>query len=822
MAQLKQNRGTFEKIATFIVDKRTMFFLLYIFALIFCLVSSGWVNVENDVTTYLSEDTETRQGLDAMNGNFITPGTARVMVSNITLDTAWKLSDTIAATNGVAMVAFDGSDATYKNTSALFEITFMYGPLEQKAIDSMEAIRSSLAGYDHWVDTTVGYDENAMLDDEMTVIGIVAVIIVLVVLTLTSRSYAEVPVLLITFGMAAVLNIGTNFIFDKISFISDSVAVVLQLALAVDYAIILCHRFTDEHEHAPAREAAIAALSKAIPEISSSSMTTICGLAALGFMKFSIGMDMAMVLIKAIFLSLFTVFTLMPGLLVLFAPLMNKTKHKKLLPNITLLGKLAVKTRRVLPPLFIILLVFAFILSSQCPYCYSYNDLKTAKLSERQQAYFQIKDTFGVSNMLALLVPVGNYEAEMALLADLEAQPEVKSVMGLGNIEAMDGYMLTDSLNPREFSQLVGLDYEIAQALYALYAVDQNQYGQILSMVEDYEVSLFDMFLFLKDQLQSHNIQLAGEEMAMMDDMFGQLEMAKQQMQSQQYSRMVMYLDLPEESPETFAFLAEARDIVGQYYDGDYYLIGNSTSCRDLSASFATDNLMISILSALFVIIVLLFTFQSAGLPVLLILVIQGSIWINFSFPTLTETPLYFLGYLIVSAIQMGANIDYAIVISSHYQELKATMPHKQAIVEALNKAFPTVFTSGIMMASAGLLIGNLSAQPVVSIMGMCIGRGTIVSIILVLLVLPSILVLGDSIIERTRFRLKGKDAGPKQVAGTMLIRGRIRGFVHGYVDANVEGVLHGQLDATVSTGSEVTQQDTPADAAEEGGQNNE
>jgi hypothetical protein len=149
-------------------------------------------------------------------------------------------------------------------------------------------------------------------------------------------------------------------------------------------------------------------------------------------------------------------------------------------------------------------------------------------------------------------------------------------------------------------------------------------------------------------------------------------------------------------------------------------------------------------------------------------------------------------------------------------------MPHKQAIVEALNKAFPTVFTSGIMMASAGLLIGNLSAQPVVSIMGMCIGRGTIVSIILVLLVLPSILVLGDSIIERTRFRLKGKDAGPKQVAGTMLIRGRIRGFVHGYVDANVEGVLHGQLDATVSTGSEVTQQDTPADAAEEGGQNNE
>ena len=804
MPKLKPKRNTIEKIATFIVDKRTMFFLLYLFAVIFCIISAGWVTVENDVTTYLSEDTEIRQGLDAMNGNFVMPGTARIMVSNITLDNAWALNDIISATPGVAMSAFDGTEATYKDTSALFELTFLNGPLDQSALDAMDSIRGVLEGYDFWVDTTVGFDENALLDSEMAVIGIVAAIIVLVVLTLTSRSYAEVPVLLITFGTAALLNMGTNFIFDKISFISDSVAVVLQLALAVDYAIILCHRFTDEHEHASARDAAIAALSKAIPEIAASSLTTVCGLGALSFMKFSIGMDMSMVLMKSIFLSLFTVFTLMPGLLVLFAPLMVKTRHKKLLPNITWLGKFAVKTRRILPPLFLVTLVGAFILSNQCPYCYSYNDLKTAKMSEKQHAYFQIKDTFGVSNMAVLLVPAGDYEAEKAMLADLQAQPEIKSVMGLANIEALGGYMLTDALNPREFSQLIGLDYEIVQALYGLYAVDQNQYGQILSMVEDYRVPLFDMFIFLKDQLQSHNIQLSGGEMAMMEDMFAQLEMAKEQMQSEEYSRMILYLDLPEESPETFAFLSDARDIVGKYYESDYYFVGNSVSCRDLSASFATDNLIISILSALFVIIVLLFTFQSAGLPVLLILVIQGSIWINFSIPTLMEQPLYFLGYLIVSALQMGANIDYAIVISSHYQELKKTVPHKQAIVEALNKAFPTVFTSGIMMAAAGLLIGNLSAQPVVSIMGMCIGRGTIVSIILVLCVLPSILVLGDSIIERTRFRIKTKESAPKQATGTMLIHGRVRGFVNGYVDADIDGVLHGQLDANLSIGSKV------------------
>ena len=197
----------------------------------------------------------------------------------------------------------------------------------------------------------------------------------------------------------------------------------------------------------------------------------------------------------------------------------------------------------------------------------------------------------------------------------------------------------------------------------------------------------------------------------------------------------------------------------------------------------------------------------------LLIVVIQGSIWINFSIPTLMGQPMYFLGYLIVQALQMGANIDYAIVISSHYQELKQHMPHKEAIVHALNAAFPTIFTSGTMMASAGLLIGNLSAQPVVSIMGTCIGRGTIISIILVLCVLPSILVLGDSIINRTSFRLKGMESKVRAATGTVFVRGHIRGQINGIVDAQIDGVIHGQLNATVSTDGQIVEQGGEEDA---------
>ena len=793
-------KGLVGKIASFIVEKRTIFFLFYIIAFVFCIFSMNWVEVENDVVTYLPEDTETRQGIDAMNENFTMFGTAQVMVSNITYEEAQELNAALSAIEGISMVVFDDSADHYTHASALYDLNFAGGNFDQISLDALDEVEELLEGYDVSIYTAVGEDMNEMLDDEMGTILVVAVVLILMVLTLTSRAYMEVPVLLITFGAAALLNMGTNFVFGKISFISDSVAVVLQLALAIDYAIILCHRFSDEHEILDAKAAAVEALRKAIPEISASSLTTISGLAALGFMKFKIGLDMSVVLMKSILLSLLSVFTLMPGLLVLFSPLIDKTKHRKLLPDVSFLGKFAVKTRRVIPVIFVLLLGGAFWLSSNCPYAYSFTDLKTAKMTESQQAYFRIKDTFGTSNMVALLVPSGDYEAEARVLEDLNECPEVKSTMGLAGIEAMDGYKLTDELGPREMAELIGMDYEVVELLYAAYAEDNGQIGAILMGLDEYEIPLFDMFIFLKDQLDELNIDLGSGDEASIGEMLGALDTARSQLQSEEYSRMVVYLNVPEESEETYAFLSQIREIVGRYYDGDYYVVGNSTSSRDLASSFAGDNLLISALSTFFVIVVLVFTFRSAGLSVLLIVVIQGSIWINFSFPTLTGVPLYFLGYLIVQALQMGANIDYAIVISSHYQEMKEHMPHKEAILHAMNSAFPTVLTSGSMMAAAGLLIGNMSAQPVVSIMGTCIGRGTIISIILVLFVLPATLVLGDSIIERTRFNIKAIEYKTRVATGTVRVTGHVRGFISGVVDADIDGIIHGQLNASIAT----------------------
>ena len=807
MEEQKPKGSGMEKIATFIVDKRNLFFLLYAFALIFSIVATGWVKVENDITTYLPEDTETRQGLTVMNDNFVTYGTARVMVSNVTYETAENICSDLESVDGVTSVDFDDTTDHYKSASALFSVTFDGTTTDDISVHALHTIRDMLAGYDTYIDTEVGVDTSADLQSEMSVILVLAAIVIVLVLTLTSRSYAEVPVLIMTFGAAALLNMGTNFLCGTISFISNSVTVILQLALAIDYAIILCHRFSDEHETKDTREACIAALSKAIPEISSSSLTTISGLGALAFMHFGIGRDMATVLIKAILFSLLSVFTLMPGLLMVFSKKIDATRHKNLIPKITFLGKFDVATRFIVPPIFAVVVVVTAVLANKCPYCYSYTDLVTAKQSESQIAHQKIKNTFGVNNMVAVIVPTGDYDSERQLLKDLDSCAEVKSTQGLANIDAMDGYKLADALTPRQMSELAGLDYEVAEALYAAYAVDQNEYGKLISGLGDYKVPLFDMFMFLQREMKDGNITLDGDIQETLDDLFEQLNKAQLQLQSDKYSRLVVYLNLPEESDETMDFLDTMHAMIAKYYSSDTYIVGNSTNVKDLSSSFGEDNMLISVLSALFVVIILLFTFKSAGLPVLLIVVIQGSIWINFSVPTIQHESLYFLGYLIVNSIQMGANIDYAIVISSHYSDLKKEMRPKEAIIAALNEAFPTIFTSGTILAVAGALIGVMTTNPVIAAIGTCLGRGTVISIVLVMAVLPQILLIGDTIVERTSFDVKvpvDLSRVNRTASGNMRVSGRVRGYVNGVIDAEIKGTLNGTLKASVTSGTTI------------------
>ncbi len=799
--QSKEKKNPLLAFSAFIVDKRNLIFLLYIFALIFCMFSSSWVQVENDITKYLPEDTVTRRGLAVMDREFVTFATADIMISNVSYDRAEKLCDDIEEIKGVGSVKFDNTNKHFTGSSALLSVSFDDVEESEETKKAMDEIKELLKDYDSYISSSVGVSQDEALENDMRVIIVIVAVIILAVLLFTSKAYAEVIPLILTFLAAALLNKGTNFMLGKISFISNSVAIVLQLALAIDYAIILCHRFSEEREHLEAREAIITALSKAIVEISSSSLTTISGLLALFTMQFMIGRDLGMVLVKAIFLSLLSVFTLMPGLLLLMSGWIDKTKHKNLVPKINLVGKFDIKTKKTMPVIFLVLMVVGFFLSNMCPYCYGFNNLSTPRKDETQITRDKIASTFKKTSLVAIVVPSGNYKNEGAILNELEKYPEVDSTLGLSNTEALDGYMLTDEITPRQFSEIAEVDYEVAKLLYAAYAVQDEDYGEIVGNLDSYKLPLIDVFMFLHDQIDKKYVTLSDDLTSDINDLYDQLCDAKKQLESDNYSRMLVYLDLPEEGEETFAFLDTIDSVVKKYYPEDTYVVGDSTSDRDLSLSFSRDNIIISILSALFVIIVLLFTFNSAGLPILLILVIQGSIWINFSFPYLQQKDLYFLGYLIVTSIQMGANIDYAIVISGRYNDLKKTMPLEEAAVEALNQSFPTIITSGAILAAAGTSIGLVTTNGVISAIGICIGRGTLISIFLVMCVLPQILMIGDKIIEKTSFTLTPPDIVQNKT-GTVYLNGRVRGRVSGFVDANVHGLVKGDVNAIVEAGN--------------------
>ena len=824
----------FQRLATVIVDKRNLIFFLYACALIFCLFSRNWVSVCNDITEYLPETTETRRGLTLMEDEFTTFGTARVMVSHVTYEIAADLAAQMEQIDGVTSAAFGGSNAGgdtedsepetpediaayFKGADALISVTFDGEESDAISIAALSAIRELLEPYDYYIDSAVGSSQADSLASEMGIILAVAAVIIVLVLLLTSRSYAEIPVLLITFIAAALLNLGTNFIFEEISFVSNSVTVVLQLALAIDYAIIMLHRFLEEREHAEERTACIAAVAAAIPAISASSLTTISGLAAMMFMQFRIGFDMGIVLIKAILFSMLSVFTLMPGLLMLFSKAMAKTQHRSFIPQIDRWGKLSLKLRYVGVPLFAVAVAAGFLLSNQCPYVYGYSQIKTARQNETQIAEEKVNGTFGTQNVMALIVPKGDYASEKALLARLETYDQVDYAMGLSNVEVMDGYMLTDTLTPRQFAEMTDLDYALVKLVYTAYAAEGEEYGRIVGGVEDYAVPLMDMFFFVYDKAEEGYVSLDEEQKADLDDLYEQLTDAQAQLLGENYTRMLVSLNLPEEGQETFDFLQVIHQEAERYYDPDQvYLIGDSTSDYDLSVSFAGDNIMISVLSVVFVIIVLLFTFQSVGLPLLLILVIQGSIWINFSFPGVTQQPIFFMSYLVVTSIQMGANIDYAIVISSWYNELKATMPRREAIVQALNLSFPTVLTSGSILSAAGFLIARITTEPAIVGIGACLCRGTLISMFLVMFILPQILYLGDTIVEKTRFNIKVPEVSRAQASGIVYVNGRVRGRVSGTVDANIHGIIRGDVSGILETGSYQTEEVPKADEAKD------
>ena len=641
LKNIPQKDGIMKVIAKSIVKYRFFIMAVFLAAALYCGMSISKVKVNEDITAFLPEDTETRQGLTVMEDEFITYGTADIMVSNITYETAEKLAEHIGNMEHVTTVTLDDSPSHYVNSSALLSVSFDGTSDNEKIIYALSQIKDSLKDYDVYISSEIGENYSAQVAEEMGGVLLLAVSVIVFVLLFTSRSYFEVVIFGIVFIFAAVLNMGTNYLLGTISSITNSIAVILQLALAIDYSIILIHRYQDEVMKQPTeKDALIEALSKGIIEISSSSLTTISGLLALTLMHFRLGYDLGVVLTKGIIFSILSVLLLMPGLILMFPKMLKRTAHRNHVPNIELWGRFLTKSKYCFVWVFVVIIPLSIYFSSKTNYAFADSTINELIYSESRATMHKITDTFDDSTQIALIVPNGNYEAEKSIIKEIEKMDNVKTITGLANIESEKGKVLTDKYTPRMFAELLDMDLEETTLLYQAYGVEHHQYQGIFKSAEDYEVPLIDMFLYVFDKSDEGIINLDSDKKEKMDSLRNSLMLGIDQLQGENYDRIIISASVPVEGKTSTALVDAIRETAKNYYensDKKVLVIGEITSARDLADTFNSDSTKINVLTILFVLVILLLTFKSVAGSVLLVFVIQGSIWINFSFPYLTD-----------------------------------------------------------------------------------------------------------------------------------------------------------------------------------------
>lgn len=749
-----------KKFAEFIVKQKALFFVIFAALIIYSIVSIPKVQIEYSIDGYLPDSTDTKKAIEIMDEEFVTFGAAKIMIRNVSYNQAEELYREIKKIDGVKNFAFENNENYYKQSCALFNVTFNGNGDDPTSADAYRQIIKILDGYDIAVPVPLVNDFADQLLQDMILIVALAAVVILIVLLITSKSFAEILAFPVVFIVAAILNMGTNYWLGTISFISNTVCIILQLALAIDYAIIFCHRFTEEKEHTDdAKQALANALSKAVPEILSSCLTTISGLLALVYMQLKLGEDLGIVLAKSIVCSIFTVFFLMPGVLLTLSKLMDKSKHRSFVPKISRVGKAVVKTRYILPVFFIALVAVFGYFQANISYVYSQDSIDTDRPSATQLAKKEVAEIFGYDTMFAVLMPKGNYAREREVLEFIGNYDLIDSALGIANVKINDDTYLTDNLTYRQFAEVLNLSQQDAKFIYYFYAIDQENYGIVANdNIDDFAIPLIDIVDFAIELSDKGYIKFDGDRQDEFDDLKETLQDAEKQLIGENYTRLVFNIASSVESEETFALIETMLKEVKALYP-DVIFAGESMSSYDLANSFETDNIKISLLTVAFIYVILLFTFKSWGLPLVLVAIIQGAIFINFGFVTMTGSNLFFFVYLIVSAIQMGATIDYAILITNRFLQIKLNSDKKSTVVESLNQSFPTIITSGTIMTVAAFLIGMIVSEPLIASIGLCLGRGTVISILSVMFVLPAVLYILDKPLSKTSFDEKLKES---------------------------------------------------------------
>ncbi len=724
-----------DRFASFVVKRRWMILALFVLLCALSVFTMGKTTINYDFTSYLSESTMTRQSLELMTQKFGATETLTLLLENWPEGAANDLADQISDMEGAMIALYDPENDLKREGGSRYERIVIYLDCEDPVAftTDLKSTLSQLPGAGAFTfsgNAAQTLEVEKALGTEIPIVMLIAAVVVIGVLFLTGHSYIEPLLFGLVIAASILLNMGTNFIFPSISFVTYAVCAILQLALCMDYSIMLLHSYFDIRDAGvDEMDAMRLALSRQLMPISSSALTTIAGLVSLMFMSFTIGFDIGIVLSKGIVISMLSVFTLMPALILMFSKGLTKTRHKPLPLGGQALGRLATKKPfcYLIPALLIVAAIAAGILQNSITYSFmgdNYSD------GERL-----LSRLYGENNSLVALVPSGDsdedFERQRALVEDfkrltIENRPAVTDVASiLTTGEAVIRYYTVDDV-----SQMLGINRFLVAGYFGILGEGERVRGDVL----------LD---------RAYELMPANADVARLKRLG---DFAKQMFLSGDYSRLILQIDVPSHSPENHRLMEEFLDLLKKHYpEGGTGLTGVNMSVYDISNAFSSDLMKVNLITIAALFLIVCVSFRSFMIPLLLVCAIQGAAWINTSLSVPAGRSIFFISYLICLAIQMGATIDYGILLTTNYLRQRSQQDRREALILAMQHSLPTIFTSGLILFAAGLAIGLVCSVFYISGIGLLVASGAFFSLVMVLLGLPAMLYICDRAIVPKR-----------------------------------------------------------------------